>query len=244
MALTLRDCNWVIRMQVEHQPAYILHTRPYRDTSMLVDFLTPQFGRLTAVARGVRARKTQKRNLLNPFTPLLISFQGKTDLKLLTQFEAASPSFTLTAKHLYSGFYLNELLVRLLPELDAHADIFHLYQQSLQALHLQQDLEPVLRSFELSLLAELGYAIDFAMDAKSEIPIAEQQFYTLDSQCGFFLADGSVPLQAQFSGQHILAIAQQDYAEIEVRQSAKRITRLLLNPLLGSKPLTSRELFS
>lgn len=231
-------------MQIEHQPAYVLHTRPYRDTSMLVDFLTPQFGRLTAVARGVRARKTQKRNLLNPFTRLLISFQGKTDLKLLTSFEAETPHFTLTAKHLYSGFYLNELLVRLLPELDAHADIFYLYQQSLQALHDQQDLEPVLRHFELCLLESLGYAIHFDVDAKNGAPIAEEQFYCLDNECGFFLADVSTPVHYQFSGQHILAIANQDYAQLDVRQSAKRITRFLLNPLLGSKPLTSRELFS
>lgn len=231
-------------MQVEHQPAYILHTRPYRDTSMLVDFITPHYGRLTAVARGVRARKTQKRNLLNPFTRLLISFQGKTDLKLLTSFEAEPPAFTLAAKHLYSGFYLNELLVRLLPELDAHADIFHLYQQSLQALHLQQDLEPVLRHFELSLLAELGYAIDFSQDAKTAAPIEAEQLYTLDSECGFYAADIGAPFQTQFDGRHILAILEQDYSQLDVRQSAKRMTRLLLRPLLGSKPLTSRELFS
>ena len=118
-------------MQTELQPAFVLHTRPYRDTSMLVDFLTPQFGRFTAVARGVRARKTIKRNLLNPFAGLLISFQGKTDLKLLTGFEAGTPHFSLTAKHLYSGFYLNELLMRLLPAFDAHDDIFHLYLRKL-----------------------------------------------------------------------------------------------------------------
>src|SRR4051812_11493872 len=138
-------------MQIELQPAYILHTRPYRDTSMLVDFITPEFGRITAVARGVRSRKTPKRNLLNPFTRLLISFQGKTDLKLLTHFEAEGTHFTLAAKHLFSGFYLNELLVRLLPDLDAHPEIYSLYEQSLQQLNAQQDLEPILRFFELQL---------------------------------------------------------------------------------------------
>jgi len=231
-------------MQIEHQPAYILHTRPYRDTSMLVDFLTPQFGRLTAVARGVRSRKTQKRNLLNPFTRLLISFQGKTDLKLLTSFEAESLNFSLTATHLYSGFYLNELLVRLLPELDAHGEIFYLYQQSLQALHERQDLEPILRHFELCLLSILGYAIDFNVDAKDGAPIVAEQFYHLDSGSGFFAVTSMAATDYQFSGQHILAIAKQDYQQAEVRQAAKRITRYLLKPLLGAKPLTSRELFS
>ena len=122
-------------MLAEHQPAYVLHTRPYRDTSLLVDFFTPEFGRLSAVVRGVRSGKAPKRNLLNPFSRLLISFQGKSNLKLVTGFEAETPNVHLLEKYLYSGFYLNELLVRLLPELDAHADIFLLYQQSLQALH-------------------------------------------------------------------------------------------------------------
>lgn len=230
-------------MQAELEPAYILHTRPYRDTSMLVDFLTPQFGRFTAVARGVRSRKTPKRNLLNPFTCLLISFQGKADLKLLTHFEAGSASFNLIEKYLYSGFYLNELLVRLLPALDAHKDIFYFYQEALKCLSGRQDIETVLRKFEICLLASLGYAIDFQADAQSGLAITGEQFYCLDVQQGFFLADANTPLSYQIYGEHILAIAGQNYQEIAVRQTAKRITRLLLKPLLGSKPLVSRELF-
>lgn len=231
-------------MTAELQPAYILHTRPYRDTSMLVDFLTPEFGRITAVARGVRSRKTSKRNLLNPFNRLLISFQGKTDLKLLTHFEAEGEHFTLLAKHLFSGFYLNELLVRLLPEFDAHPEIYSLYEQSLQLLKAQQDLEPILRSFELQLLNELGYGIDFNSDAKSGESITASANYCLDPTQGFYFAYADVPYNFQFSGQHILAIGQHDFTSADVKQTAKRITRILLKPLLGNKPLTSRELFS
>jgi DNA repair protein RecO (recombination protein O) len=231
-------------MTAELRPAYILHTRPYRDTSMLVDFLTPEFGRITAVARGVRSRKTPKRNLLNPFTRLLISFQGKTDLKLLTHFETEGAHFPLTAKHLFSGFYLNELLVRLLPELDAHPEIYSLYEQSLQALSAQQDLEPVLRVFEFQLLQELGYGIDFETDAKSGDAISAQVNYCLDPSQGVYVAHADVPLNFQFCGAHINAIAQHDFSLPEVKQTAKRISRILLKPLLGSKPLMSRELFS
>ena len=231
-------------MQTEFQPAYILHTRPYRDTRMLVDMLTPGYGRFTAVARGVRSRKTLKRNLLNPFTCLLISFQGKTDLKLLTNFEAGPLNFNLSEKYLYSGFYINELLMRLLPTLDAHADIFYLYEQTLQYLHGRQEIESVLRKFELCLLASLGYAISFQEDAKSGCPILIEQFYCLDVQQGFFLADVSTPANYQISGQHILSIAEENYREVAVRQTAKRITRLLLKPLIGARPLASRELFA
>lgn len=231
-------------MTAELQPAYILHTRPYRDTSMLVDFFTPEFGRMTAVARGVRSRKTPKRNLLNPFTRLLISFQGKTDLKLLTHFEAEGAHFSLAAKHLFSGFYLNELLVRLLPELDSHPDIYALYEQSLQALNAQQDLEPILRHFEFQLLNELGYGIHFEADANTGAELSALNNYCLDSALGFYQAEGDVPINFQFSGQHLLAIAARDFSQHDVKQTAKRISRILLKPLLGNKPLMSRELFN
>jgi len=231
-------------MQAELQPAYILHTRPYRDTSMLVDFFTPQFGRVTAVARGVRSRKAPKRNLLNPFTRLLISFQGKTDLKLLTHFEAEGEHFTLTAKHLFSGFYLNELLVRLLPELDAHATVYDLYESSLQALNQQQDLEPVLRHFELCLLDALGYGIDFNAEAKTGMSINPESVYCIDAEQGFYIMDDEMNTHAKISGQHILAIAARDFSQVGVKHTAKQLTRLLLKPLLGSKPLASRELFN
>ncbi|GGY65055.1 DNA repair protein RecO [Cellvibrio zantedeschiae] len=232
-------------MSVELQPAYILHTRPYRDTSMLVDFFTPAYGRITAVARGVRSRKAPKRNLLNPFTRLLISFQGKTDLKLLTHFEAEGAHFALTAKHLFSGFYLNELLVRLLPELDAHPEIYSLYEQSLQALNAQQELEPILRYFEFQLLNELGYGIHFDADAKTGETISESCHYYLDTTLGFYVAEVDEATKPHsFSGEHLLAIAAQDFSRTDVRHTAKRISRMLLKPLLGTKPLMSRELFN
>jgi DNA repair protein RecO (recombination protein O) len=230
-------------MLTEHQPAYILHTRPYRDTSLLIDFITPEYGRFSAVARGVRARKTPKRNLLNPFTRLLISFQGKTDLKTLISFEPSAASVALTEKHLYSGFYLNELLVRLLPELDPHPDVFDFYEKSIGELSERVALEPVLREFELSLLASLGYAINFEVDSRSHLPITHDEFYCLDVQQGFFKADQFIPDNMKIMGQHILAIAHQHYQQAEVKRAAKQITRQLLKPLLGAKPLNSRELF-
>lgn len=231
-------------MIAELQPAYILHTRPYRDTSMLVDFFTPEFGRFTAVARGVRSRKAPKRNLLNPFTRLLISFQGKGELKLLTHFEAECTHFTLTAKYLFSGFYLNELLVRLLPELDAHQEVYVLYESALQELNTQNDLEPILRRFELRLLNELGYGVDFVIDINSGEMISSRLGYCLDPLRGFYAADTDIPIDSQLCGEHINAICHGDFYLPEVKQTAKCITRILLKPLLGSKPLMSRELFS
>jgi len=230
-------------MRVDLQPAYILHTRPYRDTSLLIDFLTPDFGRITAVARGVRKNKTPKRQLLNPFSRLLICWQGKTDMKLLTSFESDNHFLTLTANHLYSGFYLNELLVRLLPEMDRHNGLYFAYEQSLDALQNKSDIEPLLREFEFRLLAELGYGLDFSTDARTERAIETQGFYECHVQEGFFSAAQDIPEQFLLKGEWLLAIAAGDYSDPATRLAAKHLSRRMLKPLLGSRPLNSRQLF-
>jgi len=230
-------------MRVELQPAYVLHTRPYRDTSLIVDFLTPDYGRVSAVARGVRQRKGNKRQLLNPFSRLLISLQGKTDLKLLTHVEVDQCYVQLEGNFLYSGFYLNELLVRLLPEMDPHHQFFTVYESSLLKLEQKKPLEPILREFEIHLLAELGYALDFTQDARSHDPIVPDAFYWCDIQEGFFLAENLLPEQTPIKGECLLAIAINDYLHPETRLVAKQLTRMMLKPLLGTKPLKSRELF-
>jgi len=230
-------------MRVDLQPAYILHTRPYRDTSLLIDFLTPDFGRVTAVARGVRKNKTPKRQLLNPFSRLLVCWQGKTDMKLLTSFESDNHFLSLTANHLYSGFYLNELLVRLLPEMDRHNGLYFAYEQSLDALQSKEDIEPLLREFEFRLLTELGYGLDFSTDARNDCAIEAQGFYECHVQEGFFSAGSDIPEQFLLKGEWLLAIAAGDYSDPATRLAAKHLSRRLLKPLLGSRPLNSRQLF-
>jgi DNA repair protein RecO (recombination protein O) len=230
-------------MRVDLQPAYILHTRPYRDTSLLIDLLTPDFGRVTAIARGVRKVKTPKRQLLNPFSRLLVCWQGKTDMKLLTSFEADNHFLTLKGNYLYSGFYLNELLVRLLPEMDRHNGLFFAYEESLKALQHEVEIEPLLRGFEFRLLEELGYALDFTQDVRSGQSIIAEGFYECHIQEGFFAAAPDSPEQLLLKGESLLAIAAGDYSLPATRQAAKKLSRRVLRPLLGSKPLHSRELF-
>lgn len=230
-------------MRVDLQPAYILHTRPYRDTSLLIDLLTPDYGRVTAVARGVRKTKTPKRQLLNPFSRLLVSWQGKTDMKLLTLFESDNHFLSLTANHLYSGFYLNELLVRLLPEMDSHNGIFYAYEHSLITLQAGADIEPLLRTFEFRLLEELGYGLDFSQDVRSFCAIQPEGFYECHAQEGFYSAAPDIPEEALLKGEVLLAIAQGDYSRATTRLAAKKLARRLLKPLLGSRPLNSRALF-
>jgi len=231
-------------MRIEHQPAYVLHLKPYRDTSAIIDLLTPDYGRIAVVARGVRKNKNTKRQLLNPFHRLLISFQGEGELKLLTHFESSSGFYPLKANYLYSGLYLNELLMRLLPELDAHNDFFSLYESSVHLLHQEDEIEPTLRNFEFRLMLELGYAIDFNEDAIYHKAIKEEASYICDPDRGFIeLTALDTNQELVFPGLDILSIARQDYTQQSTRRSAKKITRLLLKPLLGKRPLKSRELF-
>jgi DNA repair protein RecO (recombination protein O) len=231
-------------MRLELQPAFILHTRPYRDTSLLIDFFTPDHGRISAVARGMRQRKSPTRSLLNPFTRLLISVQGKPELKLLTAVEADNRFFSLQKEYLYSGLYLNELLLRSLPLADPHKHLFAIYEQSLDALQAGQLLEPVLRSFELDLLNELGYGVDFEHDALTGAAIGAEQDYIFEPEQGFIaLEEQQSGTRLVLAGQTVLAIAQRDFSSAIVRAGSKQLCRQLLKPLLGHRPLRSRELF-
>lgn len=233
-------------MRIELQQAYVLHSRPYRDTSLLIDFFTPDYGRVAAVARGVRQRKTRTRSLLNPFTRLLISLQGKSDLKLLTAVEADNYFFSLRGEQLYSGFYLNELLVRLLPEADAQEHLFATYQHSLLTLQQAGELEPVLRSFELELIQDLGYGLDFTHDALNGNPIKTDAEYCFDAQRGFSEVDDNRQVaNGEFvvPGRAIIDIAVRNFSDNITRLYAKQLCRRMLKPLLGNRPLASRDLF-
>ena len=129
-------------MHIDLEPAYLLHTRPYRNTSLLVDVLTPDHGRISAVVKGVRSSgkaAKQKRSLMQPLVPLLIGWTGRGDLKTITGVEARGPNYVLVGKHLFSAMYANELLTRLLQSLEPHPEIFSLYEWLLKALANTQE---------------------------------------------------------------------------------------------------------
>lgn len=232
-------------MRVELQAAYVLHTRSYRDTSLLVEFFTPQYGRISAVAKGVRASSKlakQKRSLLQAFKPLLISWGGKSDLKSLFHIEALASSYALQGERLFSAMYINELLSRLLHSEEDSEDIFYLYQQLLSQLNQQEPVDIILRRFELSLLECLGYGIELQSIADSGEPIHAEGHYQYFPEQGFRPYHGSQAVLNSFSGADLLAIAAQDF-QPAARAAAKRLCRQVLGFYLGSKPLKSRELF-
>lgn len=231
--------------RVQLQPAYLLHRRPFRDSSQLLEVLTLDHGRLSLVARGVsrRRRGGALGALLQPFRPLLLSFSGRGEMGTLTGAEAAGSYLPLAGDRLYSALYLNELLSRVLHRHEAHPALFSDYGLALEALGDGAALEPVLRRFELQLLDALGYAVDITTDAESGAPLEAGRDYTVDPELGLLpLPAGASTERSRLAGSDLLAIAA---GELEggALSAAKRLTRVLLAPHLGTEPLQSRALF-
>ncbi|MFV8781775.1 DNA repair protein RecO [Microbulbifer sp. SA54] len=240
--------------QLPPQPAYILHSRPFRDTSLILELLTPDYGRIACIAKGARRDKQRRQQALQPFSPLLVTLLGRHDLKTLGPVEAAGQSIWLKGRAVYAGLYVNELLVRLLPEGDAVESVFAAYQSLLpQLAGLDPDsnraLEEPLRRFELLLLQALGSLPPLDMCPVLGQAIEPELTYRLTIEDGFVpvvLPVGRPPGAAEFPGAGLLALAAaQDGGPMgdQSLHSAKRLTRLLLTPLLGARPLKSRELF-
>src|SRR3990167_1545961 len=143
--------------RISFQPAFVLHRRSYRETSFLVELFTPDHGRLTVTARGVRQAKSPSQGLLQPFTPLIVSWSGKGELMTLAQVDAHGEVRRLRGDALFAGFYLNELLMALLQKWDAHQRLFKVYDEALCALQELPLNQRALREFEKILLEELGY---------------------------------------------------------------------------------------
>ncbi|TRX75878.1 DNA repair protein RecO [Pseudomonas mangiferae] len=217
-------------------PAFVLHSRAYRETSALVDFLTPQ-GRLRAVLRGARGRAG---TLARPFVSLELELRGRGELKNVARLESAGIPWMLGGEALFGGLYLNELLVRLLPAEDPQPALFEHYAATVPALAANRPLEPLLRAFEWRLLDELGYG--FALDRDSQgRPIDADGLYRLQPDAGLEPVAHLQP--GIFQGRELLAMAEADWQAPGALAAAKRLMRQALAPHLGGRPLASRELF-
>ncbi|MGS2723205.1 DNA repair protein RecO [Porticoccus sp. GXU_MW_L64] len=230
-------------MRIEAEPAYVLHTRPYRETSQLVELFSFNYGRIRAVAKGSQRRKGG--TPLSPFVQLNVSWGGRSDLKSLYSTEAEGVAVVLKGEQLFTGFYLNELLLRTLPEQDAHSNVFYHYSRLLPILASGADIQPPLRQFEMALLHSLGYELVLTTTADSGAPIEASRNYLYNPQLGLLgeFDPRTADRQRLFCGEHLVAIARSEYTGRGVLHSAKRLLRAALAPHLGGKPLQSRELF-
>jgi len=232
-------------MRVSLQPAYVLHRRPHRDSSVLLDVLTAEYGRIGVIARGGRrqGRRGAHGALLQPFTPLFMSFSGRAELKTLTAVEAAGRTADLANERLYSSLYLNELLVRLLHRNDPHPGLFAAYGGALEGLAGRDDMDTVLRRFELVLLDELGYRVDFAVDGSNGETVENAAQYYYEPGSGLVQwRGGRSDAPTLYSGEHLLSLARGEF-DGGARLAGRRLLREVLAVHLGGTPLRSRELF-
>ena len=227
------------------QPAYVLHQRAYRDSSAIVELFTPEQGRVGVVARGIKRPRSPWRGLLQPFQPLLVAWQGGGELKTLTGAEPQGMALGLPPSALASGFYLNELLMRLLARHDAQLTLFGCYDAGLRALasaHDDASLERVLRHFECDLLEALGYGLSLTRDTRG-LPVAAGQRYDYLHERGPRPLDDAAEVEGiALHGATLLAIHERQVSGERTRREAKRLMRATLAHYLGPRPLVSRQL--
>ena len=220
--------------------AFILHSRNYRDTSLIVDLLTREEGRYSVVVRGAMSQKSRVRGRLQPFTPLLVASVGRSELKTSTSIDFPGNSYRLTGDRLLLGLYVNELLYRLLGKFDPVLELFDDYCHLLTSLADCQGGVLDVRLFELRLLQELGYGINFDYDAGDGQAVEENSHYKFVVHEGFHRVDE--PGDSAFCGAELRSIAEGNLQVVNERR-LRNLTRVSLAELLGDKPLKSRSLF-
>ena len=237
------------------QPAYVLHRRAFRETSMIVELLTQDHGRVGAVVRGAKGGG-RRRHSLEPFTEIAVEWRGRGQLVTVFGSESVA-AVRLTGDALFAGLYVNELLVKTLEPQEPVEALFRRYSSTLAALAAlpaaelaAHDIEPPLRSFEKGLLDELGYGMVFDADIESGKPIEGGKAYCLADGEGFLEVDGHEGRSSAngdaivLRGREIAAIANEDFTLPSVRSAAKRVFRRALQQRLGGKRLHTRRLFA
>jgi len=224
------------------QECYVLHRRDYSNTSLLLELFSRSQGRLPALAKGAKRPNSGKAALLQPFQPLLIAVTGRGEVKTLTRAESGPGGRIPRGKALYCGFYLNELVMRMLGRNDPHEQLFDHYRAAVAGLSEEANLPRLLRRFELRLLEQTGYAMELQRDVGLDRPLHPDMRYHYDPERGplpFLQGDAGFSV----SGRTLLALATDRELDPEGSREAKELMRLVLGRHLGDRPLKSRELF-
>lgn len=254
------------RARVLLQPGYVLHRRAFRDSSLLVELFTPQYGRVGVIARAARQSSSRMPGVLQPFRSVLVSWSGNGELPSLSAAEAEGANQWLTGQALLGGFYLNELLMRLLHRFDPHPHLYTVYHNTVQVLGdicrgaendkdnraavalLSAKLEGALRIFEKHLLEEIGYGLVLEYDVEQGQPIEARQLYVYHPLQGPVRLDADpaavMPNQLTIRGQSLLDLARGHLEDKASLREVKRLMRAALAEQLGARPLNSRRLFT
>lgn len=229
--------------RINNEPGFILHTYPFKETSVVAEAFTRTHGRVAVIARGARRPASALRGLMQPFTPLLLSWFGKSDLKTLHAAEWHGGLQVPQGRALMCGFYLNELLLRVLARGDAHEVLYDRYVETLAQLGDAEDavaFERILRRFEKNLLLEIGYGATFDRDADAGEPIDPTARYVFQPERGALKALGQPGCPV--SGRTLLDLAADRFDDPTTLVEAKVLMRVLINHTVGAKPLYTRQL--
>jgi len=225
------------------QPAYVLHSRRYRESSLIVEFITRDCGRIALAAKGAIGTKQPRQQLLQPFSPLLLAWRGKGDLPTLTSLEPARVLPQIMGRTLYCGLYVNELVLKLTERNDPHSELFLAYsacmQDLIEAKGNNAELEKTLRRFELRLLNELGLGMLLDIDQQG-LAIDPAAYYHYDFDAGPVIARQD---ENSVAGATLIALVSGEFSSEEQRLDARRLMRRVLGHHLGGRRLRSRELF-
>jgi len=234
-----------LRSKVDGQPAYVLHTYPFRETSLIVEVFSRDFGRMALLARGARRPRAAIRGLLMAFQPLEIGWAGKGEVLTLMKAEWQGGQPLLAGEALFCGYYLNELLMHLLPREDAHERLFARYTEMLARLAADPSgkvREADLRSFEKALLQELGYGLTLNHDSDARA-IDSKAFYTYRMEQGPVRLEHDEGAAQVVSGKTLLDLEAEDFSDPRSRHEAKALMRTLMAYYLAGKELETRKIF-
>ncbi len=226
--------------RVQNQPAWLLHHRPFQDSSRILDVLSRDYGRLSLVARGSRSAKSKLKGILRPFLPLQLSWVIRSDLGTLTGAEMNGAPISLTGDALLSAYYLNELLLNLLHRHDPQPEIFAAYHATVNDLNGQYDVALVLRRFELELLRLLGYALNLDHDTETGAALEPEAEYEYRVERGpVAVMDSDGPMV--FKGAELMAVAREEFSDDATLGHASRLLRQVIAWHLDGKELKSRK---
>lgn len=232
-------------MRVESEPGFILHTFPYRETSLLVDVFTRDYGRVRCVAKGFR--KPNKKGIaktLFPYTEHHFQWQGRGELKTLIQADPVQAPVFLKQESLFIGLYINELLYKLLHQNDPHQSLYGVYQQLMTQLSTSELEQSVLRHFEMQLLEELGYGLVLDVEAETGVAVSSEcLYYYIPDQGLKLIQNQATDSRHAISGADIMALNRGEFEQQSVQRTAKQLTRQVIDFYLDGKELNSRELY-
>ncbi len=235
-----------MRRRTEHEPAFVLHSYPYRESSLIVEAFTRHRGRVGLLARGARRPRSAIRGTLLAFHPLRLSWSAAGELGTLTAAEWAGGQPALSGMALMCGFYVNELLLRLLPREDAHETLFDAYAAAVARLGAGAEPAALLRAFELRMLRELGYAPPLDRDAGSGTPVQPEARYAYLPERGPLALTGSgadgADTDLTVSGQTLLDMSREDFTRQETRDEARRLMRRLIAARLAGQTLHTSDM--